>query len=372
MENHPVSDLFPLMPADELRALAEDIKTNGLLFPIVILDDMVLDGRNRLAACESTGVEPRFETFAGDDPLAYVVSSNLLRRHLGYDQRVGLALKLLPNLELEAAKRERASTKMDPVAISQQGWTGGSAARAAELTHTGARQVAALAPLARKNPKLPDDLLAGRTTVAKVRKKVRREALKKQKDDIDAGRVVLPPGVFQVIVVDPPWPYGTEYNPDGRRAASPYPEMSLAEIGNLKLPADDNCVLWLWTTHAFMRASFPILDQWGFREVAILTWKKNRMGLGSWLRSQTEFCVMAVKGHPKVLLSKQTTIIEAPVREHSRKPDGFYHLVESLCIGRRLDFFSREPRDGWEQFGSETAKFSDVATASNSEEGRDS
>jgi len=57
----------------------------------------------------------------------------------------------------------------------------------------------------------------------------------------------VPPltGTYDVIVVDPPWAYGTEYDPDGRRTASPYPEMSLDEIKAIQLPASDNCVLWL-------------------------------------------------------------------------------------------------------------------------------
>ncbi len=70
---------------------------------------------------------------------------------------------------------------------------------------------------------------------------------------------------------------------------------------------------------------------------------------------------MAVRGSPKVILTNQTTVLEAPARDHSRKPDEFYELVEALCLGRRLDYFSREPRPCWEQFGNELSKFGDVA-----------
>jgi len=167
----------------------------------------------------------------------------------------------------------------------------------------------------------------------------------------------LPPGKFAVIVVDPPWPYGTSYDQEGRRAASPYPEMSLEEIAGIPLPAGDDCMLWLWTTHAFMRHAFGLLDQWEFQEKAILTWVKDRMGLGQWLRSQSEFCIMAVKGKPQITLTSQTTVVAGKLREHSRKPDEFYALVESLCPGRKLDYFSREKREGWAQVGNEPNKF---------------
>jgi N6-adenosine-specific RNA methylase IME4 len=175
--------------------------------------------------------------------------------------------------------------------------------------------------------------------------------------NIEAGLLARADGLFDVIVVDPPWPYGTKYNPDGRRAANPYPEKSLEEIKEIEIAAADDCVLWLWTTHKFMRHSFEILDHWGFRDVSIVTWAKDRMGLGSWLRSQSEFCIMAVKGKPMVNLVDQTTVIYGPMREHSRKPDEFYDLVDDLCLGRKLDWFSREAREGWEQIGNEVDKF---------------
>ncbi len=212
--------------------------------------------------------------------------------------------------------------------------------------------------LAKLPESIKEDVKSGKKSKSKaIKSEARRQDLEAQKAVIEGGAIESVDGHFEVIVVDPPWPYGTKYDPDGRRAANPYPEMSLDEIAAIELPASEDCVLWLWTTHKFMRHSFKILDAWGFRDVAILTWVKDRMGLGSWLRSQSEFCIMAVKGNPKVTLTNQTTVIHGPLREHSRKPDEFYQLVESLCIGRRLDYFSRQHRLGWQTFGNDTAKF---------------
>lgn len=185
--------------------------------------------------------------------------------------------------------------------------------------------------------------------------------IEEQAEKIKQESPEIPVGPFHVISIDPPWPYGTEYDPNGRRAANPYPEMSLEEIKALQLPSADDCVLWLWTTHKFMRYSFELLDAWNFRDVAILTWVKDRMGLGSWLRSQSEFCIMAIKGNPPVRLTNQTTILQGPLREHSRKPDSFYDLVNSLCVGAKLDYFSREKRDGWEQVGNTPELFDEDA-----------
>lgn len=85
---HPVADLFPMLTADELKDLAADIKERGQLHPIVLdSEGRVLDGRNRLAACNLAGVEPRFETYDGDDPDGYALAVNLGRRHMTKGQK---------------------------------------------------------------------------------------------------------------------------------------------------------------------------------------------------------------------------------------------------------------------------------------------
>jgi len=85
---HPVAALFPLLPDDELEELADDIRRNGLLHPIVLdADGVLIDGRNRLAACERARVEPTFTTLRGVDPVAYILAANVTRRHLSKGQR---------------------------------------------------------------------------------------------------------------------------------------------------------------------------------------------------------------------------------------------------------------------------------------------
>jgi N6-adenosine-specific RNA methylase IME4 len=177
----------------------------------------------------------------------------------------------------------------------------------------------------------------------------------------------LPAGKFDVIAIDPPWPYENSYNPEWGRTALPYPEMPLAEIRQLTIPAADDCILFLWTTNKFLPDSYPLLIDWGFRYVALITWVKGededhvRLGMGKWLRSQTEHVLMAVKGKPhhKIDLTDQGTVLFGKPRQHSRKPETFYQMVEGLCPStRKLDYFSRDPRDGWEQFGNDIGKFS--------------
>ncbi len=147
------------------------------------------------------------------------------------------------------------------------------------------------------------------------------------------------------------------------RVATPYPEMSLEKLANLEIPAAPDCIMWCWVTNHFLHEAFHLLEAWGFEYKTLPTWHKQRLGVGNWLRNSTEHVLVATKGHPKWLidLTNQKTWLEAPAGPHSRKPDEFYELVESLCIGRKLDYFSRQPRPGWEQFGNDVAKFGGAA-----------
>ena len=103
-------------------------------------------------------------------------------------------------------------------------------------------------------------------------------------------------------------------------------------------------------------AHLEILRAWGgFEPKTLLTWVKDRMGYGDWLRCQSEHCIMAVRGKPVVTLTNQTTVLHAPVRGHSVKPREFYDLVESLCPAPRYaDLFSRyRHNERWDPHGDE-------------------
>jgi N6-adenosine-specific RNA methylase IME4 len=160
-----------------------------------------------------------------------------------------------------------------------------------------------------------------------------------------------------VIVADPPWPYEIRKEDPSHRGTTPYTQMSIEQIRALDVRdiAHDDFLLWMWTTNHHMREAFGVLDSWGFVQKTILTWAKDRMGMGDWLRGQTEHCLLAVRGKPTVELTNQTTLLQGPVRKHSQKPAEFYDFVERLCPAPLYAYlFSRyRHNEKWDCHGDE-------------------
>lgn len=127
MEFHPLSTLFPAVEGAEFQAMVDDIKVNGLRQAITLFKGQILDGRTRYLACKAALVEPRFETYLGDDPVRYVVSLNVARRHMDESQRAMVAAKI-------AKMRQGARTDLSPIGEKSQ-------AEAADLLNVGKRSV---------------------------------------------------------------------------------------------------------------------------------------------------------------------------------------------------------------------------------------
>lgn len=210
----------------------------------------------------------------------------------------------------------------------------------------------------------PKKVITPNTVRSELKKLDRIEQVEKVKEQIEQENMSQPDGLFDVIAIDPPWEYSEkggmsykDYDPDVTRGATPYPTLTLIELKNLVLPAKDDAVLFLWTTHAFLRDAFELMEYWGFDYKATMVWDKLKMGIGRTIRMQLEFCLLGTRGNPLIMGSDVRDIMTEPRREHSRKPDVFYQTVEKMTFGRRLDYFAREKRDGWEVYGAETGKF---------------
>ncbi|MEH1944283.1 MAG: MT-A70 family methyltransferase [Nostoc sp.] len=179
-------------------------------------------------------------------------------------------------------------------------------------------------------------------------------------------------GHYQCIVIDPPWFYRLRSKDKTHRNRIPYQPMRTEEILALPIPelcGSNGCILWLWFTNNHMVEAAQCLQTWGFELKTILTWEKvtkdgtkTHLGVGHWLRNSTEHCALAVRGNVKAFagrtLTNQSSILHSPRREHSRKPENFYQLVDKLCPDiTKLEMFARESRVGWDCWGDEALKF---------------
>ena len=199
------------------------------------------------------------------------------------------------------------------------------------------------------NTKLND--IPTKHDILKAIKENKREAkIQAQKQEIQQG-LEQPEGLFDIIVIDPPWHFDGKYDADGRRTTATYPQMSYEEIKNIQLPAKDDCVLWLWTTHKDIWMAKQILEHWDFDYKGMIIWDKEKMGIGTWLRFQCEFCLLGIRGKPLWENKGLRDIIREPRTTHSRKPEIFYKTIEDNFIGRKLDYFYGKKRKGWEYYG---------------------
>lgn len=160
MQFHKVADIFPLLEGEEFDALTQDIRENGLLEPIWVHDDQIIDGRNRFRACEEAGVKPDFQAYRGTEEglISFVVSLNLIRRHLSVGQRSALSVQLLPMLRKEAKVRMLAGVKIDPTQKSAGGEARDVAASLVGVSHASVDEAEVVS---RRNPEVFERLKAG-------------------------------------------------------------------------------------------------------------------------------------------------------------------------------------------------------------------
>jgi len=369
---HPAAALLPMMLEPELAELARDIEERGQILPIIRHDGVILDGRNRLAACKLAGREPWFEEWdgRGGTPTGFAVSANLPRRHLNETQRAVIGAQALPLFEAEARARQGKRAKPEhPATTSVPRGTDVEPAKpraskekpkraaeaAAKAVGSSARSVARAKAVLERKPELVEQLKGAKLTLKQAEKAIKRE---------EQVRQVLeyrpPTGTYSVIVTDVPWRYDDELDgSDQARAGTSYPTMSIEEICAIRVPAAPDCALWFWVTTAFLidGTAARVLDAWGFEAKTMLTWVKDRFGAGRYLRNQTEHCILAVRGKPLITGEATANVLNAPRRGHSEKPDEFFALVEKVCPAQdRLELFARKERKGWVTSGAELPK----------------
>ncbi len=347
----------------------------------------IIDGHNRYAICTRNGIE--FETVemdfesreAAED---WMDANQLGRRNLSKDQytlllgrRYNRTKKKITNPDGIGGKANKID---DGKSCHQQSQTtaqklakeygvsektvrnAGEYAEAVEklkdepIIAKTRKDIVKAAALIDTAPEQSRAILSGEKSAADVTREVKRAEVIAKLEDVAAVEQKRLEGKYDVIVIDPPWPMEKiERDERPNQAAFDYPTMNEGELSEMKLPASDDCHMWLWTTHKFLPMAFRLLEKWGFRYVCTFVWHKpggfQPIGLPQY---NCEFALYARKGSPKLIDTKALpTCFNAPRGAHSEKPEEFYDVIRRVTAGRRIDIFSRRAITGFDTWGKE-------------------
>ncbi|MDP8205738.1 MAG: MT-A70 family methyltransferase [Candidatus Electryonea clarkiae] len=175
---------------------------------------------------------------------------------------------------------------------------------------------------------------------------------------------------FGTILADPPWQFANRTGkmaPEHKRL-SRYTTLKLKNIINIPVEnvAKEKSHLYLWVPNALLAEGMEVLRQWGFTYKSNLIWHKVRKdggpdgrGVGFYFRNTTEMILFGVRGKLRTLAPgrSQVNIIRTQKREHSRKPDELYEIIEECSPGPYLELFARGQREGWSQWGNEVENY---------------
>jgi N6-adenosine-specific RNA methylase IME4/ParB-like chromosome segregation protein Spo0J len=325
----------------DIDSLARSIADVGLLHPIVVRPDGVLvAGGRRLAACKALG--------CSEVPVRVVDLDEIARGELAEDAE---RKDFLPS-EIDAIRRA-----LEPIekAAAEQRMKAGTPAKVSQGSGRATDKIGAFAGVSgRTVEKIAKVVEAAEAEPAKFGHLIEEmdryrgvdrayRALRRTRDEARVLNLQPQKGKFRTLVVDPPWAYDNDFL---GRGAPQYALLTREET--LALPvaswAEDDCHLYLWTTNGNLPLAVECMAAWGFTHKSVLTWVKPRFGLGVFFRGSTEHCLFGVRGRLMTRSTSIATHFEAPVGEHSEKPERFYEIVRAASYPPFGEAFQRKAR----------------------------
>lgn len=383
---HEYAALFPMLEGKPREELVQDIAQNGMQEPIVMMGHVILDGRNRYMCARESGAEVRAIQYEGDDPLAFVISKNLKRRHMTESQRAMVAAKLakLPrgtnqhsakalSSHTQEAAASALNVSIDSVKRAKKVEASGApelvdAVIAGKIKVAPAADIASL-PIAEQIALIEQADPKARNAAAKTARDIKTAAKKTKRIDREADLskkiIALPDKKYGVILADPEWrfePYSRETGMD-RAPENHYPTSETSDIQSRDVAsiAADDCVLFLWATAPMLPQAIDTLRAWGFDYKTHFIWNKKRngdgRGTGYWALGEHELCLVGTCGTPVAPApgTQFRSSFSAPVGEHSEKPENVHEIIESYFPNLpKIELNARKQRDGWEVWGLES------------------
>jgi N6-adenosine-specific RNA methylase IME4 len=377
---HEAADVFPLMDDASLRSLADDIARRGLDQPLLVCDGKLVDGRNRLKACEIAGVQPWFEA-RGGNPWELAWACNGARRDLSEAQKA-CALRACEEgaarwagARGEVAEEARAARSAAADARRAEDGTLTSGAIHDGTTGRDWSEVNAR----RTSTRLGAEIGIGRAAVEKGERIWRfdralalkvangtvkaTEALRQiKKAEVRQKVAALPDGKYRVIYADPPWSYNDARQTGDHRestgALHHYSTMSNDELRalDIKSIAADDAVLFCWATFPLLPFGLELVKAWGFAYKTAFVWDKGAGAFGSYHNAAAELLLVCTRGSCTPDNDKKfDQVVSLPRGRHSAKPEEWRTLIDAMYpLGPRIELFRRgDAPEGWEVWGAE-------------------
>lgn len=344
-----VNPVPPLNP-EEREDLTRSILENGVIVPVLksagpACKGQIVDGfhRTEIAAQLKVPCPEITKEYLSEEQFKYdQIEANLNRRQLSIAQRIMLGMRIEPLERMLAKQRMSGIYEKQP----EEGTTREIIGR--KLGMSGATYQRGKKILEEGSEELIELFLTGSISVNEGWRRLKNlkrlenvDRIVKELENIDP----IPEGPFDVMVIDPPWPVGP----------TPYPQMQNDEIEALPIMKmmNPDSIVWLWCMNTNIAEAVRIAGTWEYKIVSMLTWDKGSPSPAWWMFSQTEHALMLVKGKPLYHKRGQATLMKAPKRGHSAKPDAFYEMVENNCPGTKVEMFARKKRPGWAAWGAE-------------------
>uniref|UniRef100_A0A6H1ZXN7 Putative methyltransferase n=1 Tax=viral metagenome TaxID=1070528 RepID=A0A6H1ZXN7_9ZZZZ len=366
---HPIALIFPLLEGDELEALAENIRANGLWESAWLYEGKVLDGRNRATACKLAGVTLKTREFKGDRlaALRFVWSENFHRRHLNPSQAAvaeakrgklgaeyGAEVEKMKEAQPKGGRPKKGEKPRQQIAeVSPDERK--TSDRRAKSVGSNRRYLEAAEKLLEESPEKLVPVEKGEKTLSQVLREEKRE-------QVQAKLAAFPSDKYRVIYADPPWSYGNSGAVSDHdaysRTARHYPAMTIAELCALDIKSiiAKDAVLFLWVTSPLLAECFPVIKAWGFEYKSSFIWDKVKHNFGHYNSVRHEFLLVCTRGSctPDAKKLHDSVVSIERTAKHSEKPEEFRKMIDGLYKhGKRIELFARAEAKGWDRWGAE-------------------
>jgi N6-adenosine-specific RNA methylase IME4 len=352
------------------------VRTFGVREPVWLYEGKILDGRNRYLAAKKAGVPFERKTYGGTaiEAIHFVWSLNRTRRHMTPSQAAIADAKRNKMSDAYAPVKEAAKARQvdagkehgrgqqklveqipQPIENKPEPKTRDVRAKTAG---TNPKYIDLADKLVEERPDLVADVESGKKTLSQVQREIRQEEL--------SARTPPPPtGKYRVIYADPPWKYNDTMaiSKDGLSenygpAEAHYPPMTIPELCSLPVKdiAEDDAVLFIWTTSPLLEDTFPIIKAWGFKYKTSFVWDKVKHNMGHYNSVRHEFLLVCTRGSCTPDVKKLFDSVQSIERsdKHSQKPQEFRDIIDTIYTqGTRIELFAREQANGWELWGNE-------------------